>query len=67
VAVSNSPKGFLIGGTLGYNYQTGSFVWGLEGDIAWSDVNGSVDCGLGLTAKPPTSGSAPPAAGWATP
>ncbi len=50
-AVSNSPKGFLVGGTLGYNYQTGSFVWGLEGDIAWSDVNGSVNCGLGLTCE----------------
>jgi len=48
---SNSPKGFLIGGTLGYNYQTGSFVWGLEGDIAWADVNGSVSCGLGLTCE----------------
>ena len=50
-AVSNSPKGFLVGGTLGYNYQTGSFVWGLEGDIGWADVKGSVDCGLGLTCE----------------
>jgi outer membrane immunogenic protein len=49
--VSNSPKGFLVGGTLGYNYQTGSFVWGIEGDIAWADVKGSVDCGLGLTCE----------------
>ena len=48
---SNKPKGFLVGGTLGYNYQTGSFVWGLEGDIAWSDVKGSVACGLGLTCE----------------
>ena len=51
VAVSNSPKGYLIGGTLGYNYQTGSLVWGLEGDIAWAKVDGSVDCGLGLTCE----------------
>ena len=50
-AVTNKPKGFLVGGTLGYNYQTGSFVWGLEGDIAWSDVKGSVGCGLGLTCE----------------
>src|SRR5665647_2068152 len=25
-------KGPLVGGTLGYNLQTGSFVWGLEAD-----------------------------------
>jgi outer membrane immunogenic protein len=50
-AVTNKPEGFLIGGTLGYNYQTGSFVWGLEGDIAWSDIKGSVNCGLGFTCE----------------
>jgi outer membrane immunogenic protein len=50
-AVQNDPNGFIIGGTIGYNYQTGSFVWGLEGDIAWADVKGSVDCGLGLTCE----------------
>ena len=49
--VQTDPKGFMVGGTLGYNYQTGSFVWGFEGDIAWSDVKGSVDCGLGLTCE----------------
>ena len=50
-AVQNEPTGFIIGGTIGYNFQTGSFVWGLEGDIAWADVKGSVDCGLGLTCE----------------
>jgi outer membrane immunogenic protein len=30
---------FLIGGTIGYNYQMGSIVWGLEGDFDWSDIN----------------------------
>jgi outer membrane immunogenic protein len=45
--VQNKPQGYLVGATLGYNYQTGSFVWGLEGDIAWADVKGSVAC-LGL-------------------
>jgi outer membrane immunogenic protein len=49
--VQNKPTGFIVGGTLGYNYQTGSFVWGFEGDIAWADVKGSVDCGLGLTCE----------------
>jgi outer membrane immunogenic protein len=38
--VSVSPDGWNIGGTLGYNYQTGSIVWGLEADLAWSNVEG---------------------------
>ena len=50
-AVTNSPRGFLVGGTLGYNYQSGSIVWGVEGDIGYSTVKGSVDCGLGLTCE----------------
>lgn len=34
---STKPKGGLLGGTIGYNYQTGNWVWGLEGDFdaAW--------------------------------
>ena len=42
---SNKPKGALFGGTLGYNYQVGSVVWGLEGDLGWSGVKGSATCG----------------------
>ena len=45
-----SPKGFMFGGTLGYNYQIGSFVWGIETDLDWSGVKGSVACG-GLTCE----------------
>ncbi len=43
-AATNKPKGWLAGGTLGYNYQTGSIVWGLEGDFDWSDVKGTAAC-----------------------
>src|SRR6476660_3573890 len=42
------PKGALFGGTLGYNYQVGSIVWGLEGDFDWSGVKGSVSCVPGV-------------------
>ncbi|HEY0223623.1 MAG TPA: outer membrane protein [Pseudolabrys sp.] len=42
------PKGFLGGGTLGYNYQTGSWVWGLEGDVDYSAMKGSTDCAGGF-------------------
>ena len=39
--VSLGTKGALVGGTVGYNLQTGSFVFGLEGDISASWMNGS--------------------------
>jgi outer membrane immunogenic protein len=34
-------NGGLVGGTVGYNYQMGRAVFGLEGDIDWSDIHGS--------------------------
>jgi outer membrane immunogenic protein len=34
--------GFLIGGTVGYNYQIGQFVVGLEGDLSYADLGKSV-------------------------
>jgi len=43
-----SPKGWLIGGTVGYNMQTGVWVWGLEGDIDYSTVKGSTSSGTGV-------------------
>jgi outer membrane immunogenic protein len=36
-----STSGGLVGGTLGYNLQLGTFVVGLEGDIGWSGIKGS--------------------------
>jgi outer membrane immunogenic protein len=38
-------SGGLVGGTLGYNYQIGQAVVGLEGDIDWSGIKGSTFCG----------------------
>ncbi|HEX2653215.1 MAG TPA: outer membrane protein [Xanthobacteraceae bacterium] len=37
-------SGGMVGGTVGYNYQVGSAVWGLEGDLDWSGVRGSTAC-----------------------
>ena len=48
-AGSSSPKGALVGGTLGYNLQTGSLVWGLEGDLDYSWMKGS-NVGTGVCA-----------------
>ena len=36
-------SGGLVGGTLGYNYQIGQTVFGLEGDVDWSNIRGSRD------------------------
>lgn len=38
---SFDTSGGLIGGTLGYNWQAGRTVLGLEGDADWSDIKGS--------------------------
>ena len=38
-------SGGLVGGTVGYNYQMGQVVLGLEGDIDWADLRGSGLCG----------------------
>jgi outer membrane immunogenic protein len=46
-AVSVDPQGALVGGTIGYNLQTSTSVWGIEGDIDWSDIKGDVLCGVG--------------------
>jgi outer membrane immunogenic protein len=43
-----STDGFLVGGTVGANFQAGAFVFGVEGDLDWSTVKGtgpdSCDC-----------------------
>jgi outer membrane immunogenic protein len=35
-------SGGFAGGTLGYNWQTGNFVLGVEADAAWADVGATV-------------------------
>jgi len=37
-------SGGLVGGTLGYNWQTGWTVFGVEGDLDWSNIRGSTSC-----------------------
>ena len=38
-ASSSDIKGGFGGGTLGYNWQGGNWVLGVEADAAWSDLN----------------------------
>ena len=46
---SFNTSGGLVGGTVGYNYQFGQAVVGVEGDIDWADINGTTNtaCPLG--------------------
>ncbi|HSZ66330.1 MAG TPA: outer membrane protein [Xanthobacteraceae bacterium] len=44
-------SGGLVGGTIGYNYQWGRAVFGVEGDIDWADINGSTNNGCPLGCK----------------
>jgi outer membrane immunogenic protein len=37
-------SGGLVGGTAGYNWQLGQAVLGLEGDIDWSHMTGTIVC-----------------------
>ena len=57
-------NGAIAGGQAGYNWQTGSWVWGVEADIQWSDEKGRANllcsatiiggpCLPGLTFLPP--------------
>jgi outer membrane immunogenic protein len=43
-------SGGLVGGTLGYNYQVGQAVFGIEGDIDAAWMKGDTACG-GLTCE----------------
>ncbi len=43
-AADMRPAGPLGGGTIGYNYQMGSWVYGVEGDAAWTGAKGSTQC-----------------------
>ncbi len=38
---SFNTTGGLVGGTLGYNYQIGQAVLGVEGDVDWAKIQGS--------------------------
>ena len=47
-----SPQGWMGGGTLGYNLQTGTWVWGVEADLDYANLKGTEGaiCG-GCTVK----------------
>jgi outer membrane immunogenic protein len=51
-------SGYLTGGTAGFNYQVGAYVFGIEGDFDWSHLTGGSGptCGAISGAVPPPTG-----------
>ncbi|MBR0705337.1 outer membrane protein [Bradyrhizobium liaoningense] len=59
-------KGGFVGGTAGYNWQTGNVVFGLEADAAWADVSASATAlGITATSKTDALGTVRGRIGWA--
>jgi outer membrane immunogenic protein len=44
VDISVPVSGWLAGLTAGANYQVDNFVLGVEGDVSWSNIGGSIVC-----------------------
>jgi outer membrane immunogenic protein len=51
-------SGYLVGGTVGANYQTGAYVFGIEGDFDWTNLHGGSGstCGAISDLVPPPTG-----------
>jgi len=62
---SSSPNGWLVGATVGYNFQTGTWVWGIEGDLDWVDLNGTSTVCAGCDIKSTWLGTARARLGYA--
>ena len=48
-SVGSNESGFLGGGQVGFNYQMGALVLGVEGDIAWTNIGRTTTTTVGLT------------------
>jgi outer membrane immunogenic protein len=50
---SFDTDGWMIGGTIGYNWQATSWVFGIEGDLDWTNISGTTTtaCVPGCTTK----------------
>lgn len=40
------PHGWMGGGTLGYNLETGNWVWGIEGDLDYVNAKGTASSSI---------------------
>ena len=67
-ASDNDASGGLVGVTAGYNWQSGQWVFGLEGDIDWSNIKGdftNAACPTGCETKNTWLGTARGRLGYA--
>lgn len=46
-----NTSGGVVGGTVGYNWQMGQTVFGVEGDIDWANIRGTSTCGAGFSCE----------------
>ncbi|MDO9411267.1 MAG: porin family protein [Pseudolabrys sp.] len=46
-----NTRGGMVGGTVGYNWQSSQTVFGIEGDLDWSNVKGSTTCAPGIVCE----------------
>ncbi len=53
IATSREESGFTIGGIIGYNWQKCNTVFGIEADLAWTDIDRSWGLNLGGLGVPP--------------
>jgi len=44
-------SGGMVGGTIGYNWQVSQWVFGLEGDIDWTNISGSTSAACAFGCK----------------
>jgi outer membrane immunogenic protein len=58
-----SMNGWLGGGQIGYNWQTGTYVFGLEADIQATGQKGTFDFATGTVCPPPGAAALPCATG----
>src|SRR5262245_39355553 len=45
---SGTVNGFLGGGQVGFNWQTGPIVLGVEADASWTNIQGTTPCVVGI-------------------
>lgn len=51
--IASDPGGFIAGGQVGYNYQTGQWVFGIEADLQWSNIKKQQSVFTAAPASPP--------------
>jgi outer membrane immunogenic protein len=62
---TTDPDGFLGGAQIGFNWQTGAFVFGVEADWSWTNADGSTAIPFAATSEHNWYGTATARVGYA--